>query len=478
VRSGVCPALSLRRSTAPRSLVFVLSDTLRRDRLAAYGGAAHTPAFDDFASRNLLFRSASTQAPWTKPSIATLFTGLYPSQHGVVSHPRLRGANDRLESDVLGGDQVTLAEALSAAGYQTAAFVSNPWLQPTLGFAQGFDVYDDSFAANATPGAVVSRAAVRWLEDREDPGRPFFLYLHYMDAHAPYARVSDEALALGRARLETDRRPVTPRARAAIAARARDARGAPLATRQLPPSLAMMELVYDQGVERFDRALSSLMTALESEPSAQGAAMVVAADHGEALFARGWGGHGHGLFEDEVAVPLAMRLPGVTADGDVECPIGLVDLRSSLCDYLGVDCPGADQGHSIFDPAPIGADRAVFSEAVIDRPRHRAVRDARYKLLYEPDGRPAPGSLPARADYAMFDLVEDPEETRDLLAGEPSPDQRAAFERLKEILHSGIAELDRSASESAPLDAATRERLESLGYLDPAAGPSAPLEDE
>jgi arylsulfatase A-like enzyme len=462
-----------------RSVVFILSDTLRRDRLGIHGGDARTPNFDAFARENLWFVAASSQAPWTKPSVATLFTGLYPSQHGVVSHPRLRKDDGELASDVLGEERVTLAEALSAAGYQTAAFVSNPWLQSALGFAQGFEVYDDSFAANQTPGEVVSEAGLGWLAGRAGDARPFFLYLHYMDAHAPYQLISDEALERRREAIASDRRPVPPRVRAAIARRARDRRGAPLAATGVPPNLELMELVYDQGVERFDAVLGRLLARLDALPEARDAAIVLTSDHGEALFERGWGSHGHGLFEDEVGVPLAMRLPGVESDGPVECPVGLVDLRASLCDYLGVPCPGADQGRSIFAPEaprPGAPTRVVLSEAVIGHPGYRAVREGRYKLIYRPAGRGAEGARADRRGYALFDLVEDPAETRDLLAGEPTPEAREIFQRLQQRLDSDIADLAAPAPESASLDDATRARLEALGYL--GDEDSEPLEDE
>jgi arylsulfatase A-like enzyme len=247
----------------------------------------------------------------------------------------------------------------------------------------------------------------------------------------------------------------------------------------VPPNLELMELVYDQGVERFDAVLGRLLARLDALPEARDAAIVLTSDHGEALFERGWGSHGHGLFEDEVGVPLAMRLPGVESDGPVECPVGLVDLRASLCDYLGVPCPGADQGRSIFAPEaprPGAPTRVVLSEAVIGHPGYRAVREGRYKLIYRPAGRGAEGARADRRGYALFDLVEDPAETRDLLAGEPTPEAREIFLRLQQRLDSDIADLAAPAPESASLDDATRARLEALGYL--GDEDSEPLEDE
>lgn len=454
----------------PRSVVLVLGDTLRRDRLGAYGGPARTPAFDRFAEGALLFDAAVTQAPWTKPAIATLFSGLYPSQHGVVSHPDLRGkrGGSSVASDVLPDEVITLAEALSAAGYRTAAIVSNPWLRSDLGFAQGFEHFDAHLASNTAPGKRVTAAARRWLDELPDDGRPFFLYVHYMDPHAPYTPVEDTVLEAQRALLEADARPMTPRARAMIRRVARDGRGRPWAKRGVAPSLALMELVYDQGVERFDRGLGDLLASLDRREDAEELAILVTSDHGEALYERGWGGHGHGLHEEETGIPLAARLPGTGPPKRTGCPTGLIDVRASLCAYLGVECPGPDAGRSWF--APEASARVVVTEGVIAQPAHRSARDRRYKLVSEPGGgvgleKPRQ-RLPKAEPLSLFDLAADPGESRDLLPaiGE-DPQLGEIVARLRRELAEGIPAAPDWAREERALDPETRKRLEALGYL-------------
>jgi len=465
-----CEPLALGEPPARRNLVFVLADTLRRDRLGLHGGPARTPRFDAFAADGLVFTAAETQAPWTKPAVATLFTGLTPSAHGVVSHPSQRRHGRPLESDVLGRAHHTLAESLAAAGYQTAAFVSNPWLQRHLGFDQGFETWDESMAGNATSGEMVTAAGLRWLREREDDPRPFFLYLHYMDPHSPYHGVTPEALAERHAVLADDTRPLTPAARRGIRQLARDAQGRPLAAQGVEPSVALMELVYDQGVEHFDRAFGHLLDGLAEQPGWGGTALVATSDHGEALFERGWIEHGKGLHGDEIAVPLAARLPGVVTRGAISCPVGLIDLRRTLCDYLSVECLGVDQGTSLLSQEIAAPERLVVSESVIGRPRNRAVRDARHKLLFEPDGRaPRPPGTPRPGDGSplrFYDLVEDPGETRDLAAGGIPESLREPFERLRAAAEASAAS-PRAETGTAELDDATRRRLEALGYLDP-----------
>ena len=157
-----CTALAWDGVPRRRNLVLIVNDTMRRDRLGAYGGRARTPAFDAFAAGGFHLTRMSSQAPWTKPSIATLFTGLYPSQHGLLTHPALPEPGQRTlrdhreETDVLAEEAVTMAEVLRDAGYRTAAFVANPWMKRRFGFAQGFDVYEDTFVQGwHVPGALI-----------------------------------------------------------------------------------------------------------------------------------------------------------------------------------------------------------------------------------------------------------------------------------------------------------------------------------
>jgi arylsulfatase len=448
--------------------VLVLSDTLRRDALGLYGGSARTPRTDRFARENLHFAAANSQAPWTKPAMATLFTGLYPSQHGVLSHPKLRGRGGaELRVDAVSEELVTLAEVLRDAGYETAAFVANPWLERRFGFAQGFETYDDSFASNRTPGTRVNEAALDWLDTRSG-GRPYFLYLHYMDAHAPYPPIPVERLRERLEALRADRRPLPRGAARHVARMARLPDGRSAVAAGVPPSRPLLRLAYDMGVEQFDGAFGRLLDGLVERGERPG--IVLTSDHGEALLERGWVGHGFGLFGDELDIPLVLALPGVERAGAVECPVGLVDVMASVCTYLGVACPEHDFGRSVLRPA--GGTRApeagrwLVSEGVKNKDENRAIRGQRYKLLFEPEGRIGP-PRPPRSGYSLFDLGEDPDEERNLLAeGAPSDEVLAAFRVLKAQLPVTVPAFAGPAPGVAPMGDETAERLKSLGYLE------------
>jgi arylsulfatase A-like enzyme len=472
--TGEPPCRALAWDGKPRraNLVFVLADTLRRDALGIHGGAAHTPAFDAFAREHAWFARAVSQAPWTKPSIATLFTSLYPSQHRVTGAPvaellaEFTGATRAPATEGLSAELTTLAEVFEAAGYRTGAIVANPWLERRLGFAQGFGSYDDSLIRWDQPGLDLSARALRWLEEG-DAEAPFFLYLHYMDCHRPYAPVSLEEIAARRRELEGDPRPLSEANRRLIGRLVQLQGGGTAAAAGIPASRALLELAYHKGVESFDDALEALLAGLARHPARARTALVVTSDHGEALFARGWGNHGRGLHDDELGVPLVLDLPGVrAAESPIRCGAGLIDLLPTLCTYFGLDCPVPSFGQSLLAPPDGGGEgeRFLVSEGVGNQPRHRAVRGRRYKLLYEPGAAGDGGRR--ESPWALYDLVEDPDEERDLLAPAPTERSRRVFDAFVPVLRESVPPYQPPEQPSVRLDEELELRLRALGYFE------------
>jgi arylsulfatase A-like enzyme len=468
-----CPQLAASDVRAT-GVVLVVADTLRRDGVGIHGGAG-TPAFDGFARQHLLFERASSQAPWTKPSIATLFTGLVPSRHGVLDDPRLPGrasATAPREADALPGALDTLAERFQRAGFRTAAFVSNPWMGEAFGYAQGFDVYDDSFAHFDAAGARVTQRGLEWLT-QVAPGERFFLYVHYIDPHAPYGALSPEEVYVERARLDADARRVPPLALEALADLRTPELWRLLLATGAQPTLGLLELAYERGVEDFDAAFGALLEGLRARGDWARTAVIATSDHGEAFYQRGYGNHARALHDDELAVPLAARLPGVTpARGRIDCQVGLVDLMPTLCDAQGLGCDAGDGRSLLANGADARPPRTLLAEGVPGLPTHRAARSGRFKLIYEPEGPLGPNltrdTERGRAHaYSLYDLDADPAEQRDLLDA-PAPDAEAqqAFGALRAALEQAAAATVAAPPERAPLDPDTARRLEALGYLD------------
>lgn len=433
---------------------------MRRDRVGIHGGTASTPHFDAFARGNLLFEKAASQAPWTKPSIATLFTSLYPSQHGVVKQPRDMEKGDGpavlsdLVTEVLSHDFVTLAETLSSSGFQTAALVGNPWMAKPFGFSQGFSRYDDSFASWAVPGEVISQAALEWLGQIQTEDR-FFLYLHYMDSHRPYPPLDTAEIRRQADRLRSDTRPLPQGMRKNLPRPLQQV----LASMGIEPSLGLVDMNYDSGVEAFDQALGQLLQGFSSHPAFEHTAIVVTSDHGEALYARGYGNHGRGLYEDEVSIPLAMRLPGVsTEDFRDNRLVGLIDLMPTLLDYLGIEIPGMAQGQSLFQPT--SSERCLVTEGVANKPTHRAIRLQDYKLLWQPEGGPGGRTK------ALFHLEMDGDETRNLLTGKQQTQAQAIFADLQKRGATEVIPFNVTPGASVPLDPDIAEQLRAIGYLE------------
>lgn len=447
-----CNALRLEKPPGRIPVVFVLNDAMRRDRAGAYGGLAKTPAFDRFARENLLFAAAFAQAPWTLPSVATLFTSLYPSQHGVELRPGVKR-----EALLLPDELTTLAEVFRAAGYRTGAFVANPWMEARFGFAQGFDHYLN-LQEWSQDGVRLSEAALAWLQ-QQPPDQPFFLYVHYIDSHRPYPALTLADLQAQADRIAADRRPVSdPLRRELGQVIAIDDGG--LAGSLLERRIALAELAYEKGIASFDTAFAILQQGLEQIPAARDAALIVTSDHGEALYEHGYGNHGVGLHDDELAIPLAARLPGVRASSNpITCQVGLIDVLPTLCDYLGLACPKGMPGWSWLRPPPDR--RWLTAEGLAGKPQNRTIRNREWKLLWEPDAAPDGGDGP----YRLYRIATDPGEREDL-AGSNAPEVRRALESLEPALHGAVSAYAGPAGSTAPIDPALEQRLRGLGYLE------------
>jgi arylsulfatase len=451
-------------SSRPKSVVLIINDTMRRDRVGIYGGPAKTPAFDAFAERNALFEQAYTPAPWTKPSVASLFTSLYPSQHRVLSHPReIAGVSaPTMPIDVLSDEFDTLAEFLQRSRLHTAAFVANPWMLKEFGFAQGFDVYDDSFAKWEAPGEQVSRAGLDWLEGLPKD-EPFFLYLHYIDTHRPYDPLSVAELMARAEGLKADGRPVSKEGRAAIRRVVKLEEGVDLSDVDLRPSLALVELSYDKGLEAFDRALAMFMDEFRQHGMFEHTAIVITSDHGEALFERGYGNHGQGLYSDEVALPFAARFPGHTTPGmNIEAPVSLIDVMPSLFAYLEIEGKQSMAGRSLLTSLrDLDPGRCLVIEGVGGKPKNRAVLKNSYKLLWQPQ------KGPDGVETALFHIREDPLEANNLLASdETSQEVGTIVTSLLQSATATVRDFDAPEQTTVPLDEATKGRLRALGYLE------------
>lgn len=442
----------------PPSIVFLLVDTLRADYVGAYGFQGEvSPNLDRLAGESILFDNAFSQAPWTKPSIASLFTSLHPEQHGVVAH---RGRFGRREGEdrranVLPRRAITLAELLRGAGYETAAFVANPWIQRGLGFAQGFETFDAKDSGNDVPATILFEKARAWLAGR-DPARPFFLYIHLMDVHGPYAspRADYDALlgspGLGEPRTLTEKE-------------AAGRRGYALAGRGFhgdPMTLDAWRTSYAAGVRNFDRHLGRFLDELAQDGILDEVVLVVTSDHGEELADHGAWDHGGALYDEQIHVPLLIRPPGGVSGGRrVERVVSLVDLMPTLGGIAGAKLPrkiaGRDLG-PVLRGRRLDGPEAAYASGVKWRPGVRAVRTRDRKLIRGGDG-----------PTVAFEVDVDPKETRVLEGDAAVTDLSTLLDHHEEVLRAG----PRFAPQARKVGAETQEKLRALGYLEASPSP-------
>jgi arylsulfatase A-like enzyme/Tfp pilus assembly protein PilF len=400
------------------NVLLVTLDTTRADHIGCYGHAsARTPTLDRLAAEGARFEQASSPAPITFAAHCSIFTGLYPFEHGA------RGNGDFYLTDRV----ATLATVLHKTGYRTAAFVSAFVLDRRYGLARGFDVYDDRLDTAAGAQVIDIEAERRgdrtvsalsaWLDAyARDRAAPFLVWLHLYDPHTPYAPPS-------------------------------------------PFREAFVDAPYDGEIAFDDALLGSLLDQLGRLGLRDQTLVVVVGDHGESLGDHGEETHSMFVYESAIRVPFIVWKPGlVPSGGVVREPVRLTDVAPSILELAGVPGLSTSSGRSLVADmrgARIAAP-PVYSETLAPQLNMnwaplRSVRDERWKLIDAP--RPE-----------LYDLQQDPGELRNRATEQPQT-LRALTGLLARVAGAGQGAMNR-----APVDAATRSRLAALGYIGAGSG--------
>ena len=468
------------------NLLVILIDTLRADHLGVYGYRRPTsPNIDRLAGESVVFERALAQASWTKPSVASLFTGRFVHNHGVIR-----------SRDVLDGSIPTLATVLDGAGYHTAAFSGNPWITPEFRFDRGFDHFESgraigpqltnlyrtvrrtesllkrngipiklakvifrwagsSASGNSERDEVLRDNVVQWLSE-VDRETPFFLYLHLIGPHDPYDPPGSFAESFAR---NSEKAPHLPPPRVQTVFERAD----PMSDGQLERLIDQ----YDAAIAHSDSLVGEVVEHLDRVGLGKDTVVVITADHGEEFYEhRNWR-HGNQLYDEVIRVPLIIRMPG-QAPRLREDPVMLVDLLPTLLGLAGVDAVSevavAPDGRSLFPP-PEGGGRLLFSE-------HWWFQGGGYVArAVEQDGlklHSARDESSGRQREEAYDLPHDAGERNDLLtraARDSVWTDRIA--RLREVQAAIVsAERPVATSELDDMDEATKDRLRALGYLE------------
>jgi len=419
----------------PKAVVIITVDALRADRLSSYGYERPTsPVIDALLADGVRFDAARTPEPLTSPALCSMITGIESQEHGSTRNGLL-----------MRSDLDSLPKILSAGGWHTAAFVSSWTLKDNLTrLGEHFDDYGEVFTrrrwfgllnAEAT-GEDVTDEGLEWVDGHftSSSDQPFFLWLHYVEPHAPYRYHDEYAERLG----IVDRDPK------------RSDR-------------------YDTEVAAVDVAIGRLLEGIKTHVAPDEMIVVFAADHGESLGEHNYWGHGRYLYEPSLRIPMGVTWKGTVEQRVFQQQATILDIAPTILELLGHEVPDTFSGISWADAAKGGElpperticyqahKGAVHSERDSDRKRSKGllsvgiVTHDRKEIFRIKNG-----------SHLLFDLKVDPGEFNSLLAADAQPS-----ERLLECLGTvseGLGALDRLATKK--LDDETVEQLKALGYIE------------
>jgi len=420
------------------NILLVILDTARADRFPWQGYAKPTaPRLAELARDGAVYTQAFSPGPWTVPAHASLFTGQYPSLH------RTDCGSLRLPDEA-----ATLAETLRASGYRTIGYTANPWIGKGYNFHQGFDTYVETWRdvpdqSEDTGATITNERVIRWLrwrqENREARRQPFFLFINYFEPHLPYHPPEPE-----RTRLigpGADPRRVARLSRLSHPEEMRFIMGISDLDGE---DLALLNALYDGEIAYVDRKVGEILDTLRGLGILDRTVIAVAGDHGENIGDHGMMDHKLSVHDTLLHVPLLLRYPPRVPPGQVvPAAVQLHDLHPTILALAGVPPPAATPIEAVplpgagvptpgRDPAgPIvaefvgppvefldvledlfpGQDLSRFDRKLV------ALRQGGWKIHWGSDGR-----------HALFHVVEDPGETRDLATAETGRVQ--AFENL------------------------------------------------
>lgn len=450
-------------------VVLFLVDTLRADRVGAYGyGSALTPNIDALARSGVVFEQAYAAGPWTLPSVTSLHTSTYMCEHGVL-------VDRQRVPEVL----ETLGERMRRAGYETASYFTNPYAGPMTGLDRGFDLHRRMHGTDATDVAP-------WLDEVEEVDGSAFLYVHNVEPHNPYdvpERYADRVSA-----------PVDEMMREAVRSSYATLRHLgridwvnerPIGTTDTTilqrASLAFLDEIhdpvsemYDAQVTHADERIGDLIAELKARGRWDRTLFVVVADHGEELGEHGGWLHDHSVYEELVRVPMIVRFPDDAHAGErIDEVVSLVDVLPTILGAVGLgELSDGARGRDLL-PAIEGErtpdDVVRVATLRLNRKKYyrpwKQVRGDENVALRRGDLK---GIWNVESDAVeIYDLAVDPGETRDLAAARPE-----LVVEMRDVAGRWLADCVASSPvggeagfDETPLDPETLERLRSLGYI-------------
>jgi len=441
------PAVEPKALEPAKNVVVLVIDTLRADKLRPFNPDTRvkTPAVDRFASEGVVFELAQAPENWTKPSVASILTGLHPQTH-----------LQKTGEAALPSSALLLSEHLKEQGFATGSFIANGYVSDRFGFDQGWDDYSNYIRdGGSTEAKDVFEKAGNWIESHR--GERFFAYIQTIDPHVPYdppgdyLRMYDASDYAGQ---------VKPRLTGDLLEK----------VKRRPPEVVFdaadkrrIGALHDGEITQHDHFFGEFLDRLASLGLADDTLVVVTSDHGEEFDDHGSWGHGHSIYQELLHVPLMFRLPNrLPAGGRVSDAVSTLDVSATVTDLLGVPEMPANEGHALVSMMlgqPSSHPAVAFSDFQDDR---RVITTREWKFILR-------GNLTS----TLFDLTRDPGEATQLDATAFPVGRR--YSRI--LLGQFLGATDRAdwlsaeqksgtrlERENAEMDETIRDQLRALGY--------------
>jgi len=426
------PALaSATQPDAPKNapnILFVLVDTWRADHAGFLGYARNvSPGLDALTKEGAIFEAAVAQSGWTKPTVATLFTGLVPSAHGAVSQP-IPGMT--IHGTKLPPDRTTFVEIFRAHGWDTAMWSNNPNILPTHGFGQGAGYFRSFVGESVGERFDAGRAewmlpeVETWLASR-DENRPFCAYVHIMDPHYPYVAPKPFAGTFDQSGLDFQ----------LDGALIGDYLEGRKEISDVTPAMLQRILdIYDEELLYVDHYLTPFLRKVRKEHP--NTLIVLVGDHGEEFLEHGQFGHGHSIYEELVHVPLVLWGPGIPAQRQA-LPARQMDVLPTLMELAEIRHAATESkihGSSLVDilhgKETVRRNAPMESGGDQRPPWHwRGISNGEWKVILREKDLPCAKIIPILSEKdgdsqapwtLLFHLTKDSGELQDLSAQNPA----------------------------------------------------------
>ena len=428
------------RSAKKPNILVILIDTLRRDHLGFAGYERDTsPNLDNFAKENVDFTNTIATSSWTPPTVASIFTGLYPSVHGhmpLYAHQRMDIEDKAEKLSKLDDSFTTLAEEFSKQGYRTEAIVANPIVSMRYGLAQGFDEFYSSRAHEAA-GEINKRAIVA-MNRLNQERRPFLLYLHYMDAHSPYKSPPEFGKMFS----------------------------APLKDKRFSEydETALNKITkYDQSIRFIDHSIGEIFQHLKNIGLYDDMTIIVLADHGEQFNEHGFWAHGNTVYSEEIHVPFLMKFGN--KQGKINSFVSQVDVLPTLLETAKIKNNLELNGVSLLSQLDERMKMPLLSEITRHQNMKAFISQDAKKLIgnYEREqGLTVSNNIKDLKLFKLFDLSRDPLEKSALEDPEMINQLRLQYYGFYDQILTFKKDYKHGEMDA---DEETLEQLKSLGYL-------------